>query len=222
MSTKIRSQLFSFSVYLAFFASGAGCLVAEVTWNRMLIVVVGNSLSAAAMIIAVFMGGLGFGSFFAGRFFSRRRPSLVPYILLELSIGLFVLLSPALFDLLAGFFTSLADSTDNRSALTLIRMVVSLTALFLPAFLMGATFPAMISGAAPNNDERHSARTCYLYSTNTLGAALGCFAAGYYMLFEFGVQATLIVAFGLYLAASFSALVARSMSLKGVPEPPRR
>jgi hypothetical protein len=54
-------------IYVAFFASGAACLMAEVTWNRMLIVVVGNSVTATAMIIVVFMGGLGLGSQVGGR-----------------------------------------------------------------------------------------------------------------------------------------------------------
>ena len=43
-----RGFLFKLLVFVAFFASGAASLVAEVTWNRMLIVAVGNSLSAAA------------------------------------------------------------------------------------------------------------------------------------------------------------------------------
>jgi spermidine synthase len=215
MTPTIRRSIFSFCVYLAFFVSGAGCLVAEVTWNRMLIVVVGNSLSAAAMIIAVFMGGLGAGSFVGGRWISRRKASLLPYVVLELSIGLFVLLSPAIFDLLAGMFTSLAESVDNQAGLTLVRMVVSLIALFVPAFAMGATFPAMVSGAAPGTAEHGSVRTAYLYAVNTLGAAIGCFAAGYHLLFEFGVRTTLTVGFCLYIVASLSALVARSVARSG-------
>ncbi|MFO7608551.1 MAG: hypothetical protein R6X35_05050, partial [Candidatus Krumholzibacteriia bacterium] len=56
----------------------------------------------------------------------------------------------------------------------------------------------------------------YLYSTNTLGAAVGCFAAGYYLLLELGVQATLNVACGVYLVASpglFDALTGLFMTL---------
>ena len=75
MSARSRSGLFLLAIMAAFFASGAACLIAEVTWNRMLIVVVGNSLGAAAMIISIFMGGLGLGSFVGGRYFARRRAS---------------------------------------------------------------------------------------------------------------------------------------------------
>lgn len=211
MNHHARSLLRRLFVYSAFFASGAASLIAEVTWNRMLIVVVGNSLSAAAMIIAVFMGGLGLGSYVGGRLFGPRRVSLVPYLVLEVTIGLYVLLSPALFDALSHLFTSLAGSVEDQSGLTAVRLVVSLAALFLPASLMGATFPAIVSGAVRGSPEARSGRTGYLYSVNTLGAAVGCFAAGYHLLFEFGVRFTLLVAFGLYLAAALSALIANRL-----------
>jgi len=208
MASRLRSALFLISVYAAFFASGAASLIAEVTWNRMLIVVVGNSLSAAAMIIVVFMGGLGLGSWLGGRVFGPRRSSLVPYLVLETAVGLYVLASPALFDALAALFTRLAGSIDDRAGLTLVRLVVSLAALLLPATLMGATFPAMISGAAPRDPAKRTGRTGYLYSINTVGAAVGCFAAGYHLLFELGVRFTLTVAFCLYVFAALAALVA--------------
>ncbi len=212
MTFSFRSFLFLICIYVAFFASGAASLIAEVTWNRMLIVVVGNSLSATAMIIVVFMGGLGLGSYMGGKIFRKRAASFVPYLLLEIAIGIYVLLSPSLFELLSHLFTSLAESVHHRATLTIVRMVVSLAALVLPAFLMGATFPAMISGAAPDSPSQRTARTGYLYSLNTLGAALGCFVAGYHLLFEFGVQTTLICAFGLYLLAALCGLGANTIA----------
>jgi len=212
MAFNFRSSIFVFLIYLAFFASGASSLIAEVTWNRMLIVVVGNSLSATAMIIVVFMGGLGLGSYMGGKILGKDRASLVPYLMLELAIGLYVLLSPSLFELLSHLFTSLAASVDHRASLTIIRIVVTLAALLLPACLMGATFPAMISGAAPDSPSQRTARTGYLYSINTMGAALGCFAAGYHLLFEFSVQTTLTCAFVLYIVAALSALTANTVA----------
>ena len=218
MSFDLRSLVFLLTFYIAFFASGAASLIAEVTWNRMLVTVVGNSVSATAMILAAFMGGLGLGSFAGGEYFSRRRPSLIPYILLEIAIGAYVFLSPALFDLLARLFTSLAESFDDRASLAMARSMVSLAALLLPAFLMGATFPAMISGVAPDSSTRRTARTGYLYSTNTLGAAVGCFAAGYYLLGEFGVQSTLTCALGLYVVAVLCAFAARRAAPPGLAQ----
>lgn len=212
MTFNLRSFVFLISIYVAFFASGAASLVAEVTWSRMLIVVVGNSLSAVAMILVVFMGGLGCGSYAGGKIFGSRRASLLPYILLEIAIGIYVFLSPSLFELLSNLFTSLAGSVNDRASLTIVRIIVSMAALFIPAFMMGATFPAMISGAAPDSPLHRTARTGYLYSINTLGAAVGCFAAGYYLLLEFDVQTTLTLALGLYIVAVLCALVANTIA----------
>lgn len=211
MNEQRTSSLYRFSVYIAFLVSGASCLIAEVTWNRMLIVIVGNSLSATAMILMVFMAGLGLGSYAGGKLLGRQNGSLVAYLLLEVAIGLYVLLSPSLFHLLSRLFASMAGSVGDRELLTLLRVGVSLSALLLPSFLMGATFPAMISAAALDSPSRRTGRTGYLYSMNLLGAAVGCFVAGYHLLFEFGVQVTLNVAFALNLTAACCAFVAHTL-----------
>lgn len=157
MTINFRSFIFLISIYVAFFASGAASLTAEVTWNRMLIVVVGNSMSATAMIIVTFMGGLGLGSYIGGKIFGKRAASLVPYLLLEVTIGIYVLLSPSLFELLSHLFTSLAESVNDRASLTILRISVTLAALILPAFLHGCD----ISG----DDLRSSAR--FTVTTNS-------------------------------------------------------
>jgi spermidine synthase len=187
----------------------------------MLIVVVGNSMSATAMILVVFMGGVGLGSYVGGKIFGKLRASLLPYVGLEITIGIYVLLSPSLFNGLADLFTSLSEGVSDRASLTIARIAVSLAALLLPAFLMGATFPAMISGAAPDSASRRTARTGYLYSINTLGAAVGCFVAGYHLLLEFGVQITLTCALGLYVVAALAALLASRVA-KPIPYEPTR
>jgi len=218
MKSNLRKFLFTILIYVAFFASGASSLIAEVTWNRMLIVFVGNSLSAAAMIISIFMGGLGLGSYFGGKFFAGRRRSLLPYLALEMVIGLYVILSPALLDGLTRIFIGLAESVDNGVVLAGIRILTVMAALLVPAFLMGATFPAIVSGTAIGTSSGKTARTGYLYSINTLGAAIGCFAAGYHLLLEFGVQVTLNIAFGMYMVAALSALLANFLNKPGTEE----
>jgi spermidine synthase len=104
MISRFRSFIFLIAIYSAFFASGAASLMAEVTWNRMLIVVVGNSVTATAMIIVVFMGGLALGSQVGGRIFGKRTLVFRPYLVLETVIGIYVVLSPFLFDFLSQLF----------------------------------------------------------------------------------------------------------------------
>ncbi|AJE02491.1 spermine synthase [Geobacter pickeringii] len=179
---------------LAYFSSGAASLCAEVTWNRMLIVVVGNSLAATSMIVVVFMGGLGLGGYAGGKLLARRRCSLLPYAILEVLIAAYILLSPILFDLLAGAFSSLAEQWEQPALLSLLRFAVTVVALLIPATLMGATFPAIMTGVRSRYPGNSYA---LLYGVNTVGAAVGCFVGGYHLLFELGVQATLWLAAGL-------------------------
>jgi spermidine synthase len=216
---RLRTLLFPACIYAAFFASGAGSLIAEVAWTRMLIVVVGNSLTAAALIVVVFMGGLGLGSHVGGRILGSRRASLSKYVLLELAVAAYVLLSSTLLDSLARFFTSFADTAHSPGALTAVRLAVTVAALLVPATLMGATFPIMISATAPADGAKRGARTGYLYSINTLGAAVGSFLGGYYLLLERGVPAALTAAFGCYVAAVLAAL-AGSVLERSAPASP--
>ena len=208
MSLRAQHSLYAPLVYLAFFFSGAASLIAEVTWNRMLIVVVGNSLSATAMILVIFMGGLGLGSLLGGRLFGARRGDLRPYFLMELAVGALVLLSPVLIGALTGAFESAAGRIDAQAGLATVRVLITSCVLLLPAMLMGATYPAIAAGAALDDPRRGSARTSYLYAINTLGAALGTYAAGYQLLLEFGVGLTLRIAFGLYLLAAGAGVLA--------------
>ena len=56
---------------LVFFLTGAAALVYESVWARLLTRVLGSQASATAVVLAVFMAGLGLGAFFAGRYADR-------------------------------------------------------------------------------------------------------------------------------------------------------
>lgn len=201
------SQLQRILLYLIFFVSGSSSLISEITWNRMLVLIVGNTIAATSMILVAFMGGLALGSYWGGRTFSKRRPSLLPYAVIELCIGVYVLFSPLLFQPLSNLFAVLAPSFDGSTILPLTRFLIAFVSLFAPAFLMGATFPAIIAGTALGSSKERASRTGYLYSINTLGAAMGCLGAGYLLLPRLGAQLTLVCAFLLYLLAAIGSLI---------------
>ena len=182
-------------LYFIFFASGVSSLISEITWNRMLVLIVGNTITATSMIVAAFMGGLAAGSYWGGRTFSKLRPSLIPYSFLEACIGFYVILSPLFFNLFANLFAELAPAFAGSTILPLVRLAITFASLFAPAFLMGATFPAIIAGTAHADPKARASRTGYLYSINTIGAALGCLGAGYLLLPRVGSQQTLVWAF---------------------------
>lgn len=201
-------------LYLIFFVSGASSLISEITWNRMLVLIVGNTVSATSTILVSFMGGLALGSYWGGRTFNNIRPSFLPYAILEVCIGLYVLLSPVFFSPLSSLFSNVAPYFAVSDVLHIVRFAITLFSLFIPAFLMGATFPAVIAGAASGLPHKKVSRTGYLYSINTIGASLGCLWAGYILLPKFGAQLTLVVAFSLNIVAAIGGLLLNILSKK--------
>lgn len=64
--------------------SGAGILLAQIAWNRQLLLITGGSTDATAVVLSAFMLGLGFG----GRFFGRKaEQSANPLSVLRLEPG---------------------------------------------------------------------------------------------------------------------------------------
>ncbi|MBI4485181.1 MAG: hypothetical protein HY655_04135, partial [Acidobacteria bacterium] len=79
-------------LYFLFFCSGVSGLIYQVVWVRAFGTVFGNTIYSASIVIAVFMLGLGVGSYVVGRWADRRytnRPDSLLRIFgsFELTIG---------------------------------------------------------------------------------------------------------------------------------------
>src|SRR5690242_4250053 len=81
-------------VALLLFSSGFCALAYQTAWLRMLRLVFGASTAASAAVLAIFMGGLGFGGLVLGRIADRQRSPLRFYGALEAGIALAAALSP--------------------------------------------------------------------------------------------------------------------------------
>src|SRR5262244_1440895 len=90
------------AVLAAFFLSGASSLLFESLWTRELTLVFGSTTLAISTVLATFMGGLGLGSFLAGRRADRMVDPLAAYALVEGGVGLYALAVPLV---LAGYPT---------------------------------------------------------------------------------------------------------------------
>ncbi|MFH1724903.1 MAG: fused MFS/spermidine synthase [Elusimicrobiota bacterium] len=207
-------------LYLIFFFSGCASLISEVAFNRMLVLVVGNTVSSTGMIVMAFMGGLGLGSYLGGRAFGGKRTSLWAYAVLEACIGVYALGSPFLFKLMNGVFAALAPALGGSAVVSFVRFALVFGFLFVPAILMGATFPAIVAGAASGTAERRASRTGYLYGVNTLGAAAGCLGAGYLLLPALGIRVALMWACCLNLFAAGGAACLTRAPSEARPAPP--
>ena len=59
-------------VYLLFFCSGLSGLIYQIVWVRVFGNVFGNTIYSASVVVAVFMVGLGVGSWVVGTWSDRR------------------------------------------------------------------------------------------------------------------------------------------------------
>ena len=159
-------------VYGVVAMSGLTALGAEVVWTRLLALLFGATVYAFSIILAVFLTGLGLGSF-AGSSFARRaqRPGIalaVCQLLLVLAIpfGAFVII-----DVLPYF---LAERDPSRSIW--LRMSMDLfrasLAMLPAAILWGASFPLAVAAAGGGQKDAGSL-VGRVYAANTVGAIFG-------------------------------------------------
>lgn len=183
-------------------ASGACALVYEVVWLRELRLVFGASTPASAAVLAVFMGGLGFGSLLLGKRADAAARPLRFYSTLELGVAATAAISPILLAIVRAVYVRAGGSTTLGAGLgTIVRLLLAALVLLPPTLLMGATLPAAARAAVPGSDPSRRS-TALVYGLNTLGAVLGATASTFLLLEIFGARLTL------WLAATLNALVA--------------
>jgi len=184
--------------------SGAAALVYEVAWTRLLALQLGHTVAAASAVLAAFMGGLAAGASIAGMIPSlssaNRSAALRIYAILELIVAGAALLLPIALGLTIPLLTWAYADGHSPVTLTLVRVTVSLVLVGIPAAAMGATFPVATAAIA-----RVSSDAGLLYTTNTIGAALGAIAAGFWLIPTFGLRATTWVGVALNIAAAAGA-----------------
>lgn len=190
---------FRLLIYLFFFLSGAASLTYEILWTRQFVPVFGNSSYAITVVLAAFMAGLGLGSWWFGRYTDRHRNRLLLYSIIEAAIALSAFIIPLILSFLKKimplFFSSLAESI---LVMGVIRLTFSFMILFLPSFLIGGTLP-VLSRYCIDELKFVSHRLSLLYGLNTLGAAAGVFAAGFFLIETFGLSGTNYIAIALNL-----------------------
>lgn len=193
---------------LVFFASGISALIYQVVWLKYLGLIFGNTVYAAATLIAIFLAGLGIGSEWFSRWFSRRSPLHV-YAALEAGIGLFGAFSPNAFGFLDDAYIATFRTFEGAPLmLGIARAVVCALFLLPPTILMGGTLPVLVRWWGGLGQGRGTAVSA-LYAINTLGAAAGVALAGFYTIPRAGLLMTILLAvvlnFSLALTAAFVA-----------------
>src|SRR5262245_53598554 len=180
-------------ILACFFLSGASGLILEMLWTRMLTLVFGSTTLAVSTVLTAFMGGLGLGSYLAGKFADRVKAPVVGYAAAEASIGVYALLVPVVISLYPGLNRWLWSAFGDRYALlSVLRFAASAALLLVPTTLMGATLPLLARHFVqrPWELRRVGLRIGTLYAVNLFGAVAGAFLAGFVFLPMAGLRIT--------------------------------
>lgn len=174
-----------------FFCSGTTALIYEVIWSKYLSQMFGSTIYAQTVVLAVFMGGLALGNKLFGAKSDHMQRPLRAYGIVEIAIGLYAFFFSYLYAGADQIFVSIgAGIFEQRWLLLLLKGVLSVGLLIVPTVLMGGTLPLIAAWLQKSSVEagRRSAR---FYSVNSLGAVCGSALAGFYLVQQFGIVASL-------------------------------
>lgn len=175
---------------LLFFLSGTAGLILQVVWMYRLGLIFGNAAYATAVTLAAFFLGLAIGGWFLGNASPRFKRPLSAYGFIEIGIALTALLLVPGIEFYQEHYASLVTLTSgNQNLLTVLKFIFSIILLIFPTVLMGGTFPVLAQFIGIEKRQLAS-RGTILYAVNTLGASLGAFVAGFFLLSKYGVDAT--------------------------------
>ena len=191
MAWTLSKRLF----YTAIFISGSSALVYQLIWVRLLGLVFGVSSFAVATVVAVFLLGLGLGSYFFGKWSERTGNPLRIYMYVEVCIAVTSLASYLVIDHLPVYrylYESAYNSLDLYG-MSVVRLLLSVAVLLPPVFFIGGTMP-LIAKYSLTASTTFGSGFSRIYYLNTLGAFAGALLTGFVLVRFLGVFVTLMLA----------------------------
>src|SRR3984885_15997404 len=178
-----RSDMFLLSVL--FLCSGMPALIYQIVWQRILFFIYGVNSQSVAVVVGIFMLGLGLGSLLGGRL-SQRFPErgILLFACAELGVAVFGLISLRLFHWFAAF--------SSGASLPAVIFYTSIL-LLVPTTLMGATLPILVEQLVRSSGSVASS-VSRLYFVNTLGSAIACYFCATFLLRMFSQSGAISVA----------------------------
>ena len=215
MTTQDRAPAFVGPLALFLFAlSGAAGLIYQSIWAQYLGLFLGHAAYAQSLVLAIFMGGMAVGAWWASVRTIHWRNLLRAYAWIELAIGLAAAAFHPVYLAVTGFayehaFPALAGGTGAQ----VFKWCCAAVLIFPQAVLLGSTFPLMSNGLMRRLRVGNGAILGGLYFTNSVGAAVGALVATFVLLptvglpgaMRFGALLNILVAAIAFLLSGTSA-----------------
>ena len=180
--------------FFAALVSGFVTIGTQVSWTRVLTMIIGSSTYAFSIVVALFLIGLAFGAWIVTR--KDRAPRLRSTILVvEVLTALSLLFSLFVLNKIPALLINLGLRLQIASWSGLLALqILSATLLILvPAVLMGMVMPLVLVWAS-SEGKRAVARVGRSYAVNTVGAIAGAFITGFVFIPKASTRFTLLFA----------------------------
>jgi len=179
-------------ILLSFAVTGLAALVYQVAWTRILSLLLGSSVYAFSLILAVFIFGLALGTVTASNLLARIRCLIKGYGISQIIIGFSSLFIVPLFARIPFVNRWVYENLGQQFQLIQgANFITILGLLFIPTFFMGAQFPIVIKILATKL-ETVGQNVGRAYAFNTVGSIIGSFLAGFVLIPMLGIQATIL------------------------------
>ena len=192
---------------LGYGLSGMAAMMFQIAWTRVLVLVVGSSVYALALVVSAFILGLAVGSSIASGIADRLRNPSVAFALAELGIGFSALAMVPVFQSFPEWMLRLVPQlAQDFWSFQLVQFGLIFVVLLLPTACMGMCLP-LVGRALLRGVEQAGATVGTAYSANTVGTILGAFCGGFVLLPHLGVHRTILL--GALLNIAVAAVILR-------------
>jgi spermidine synthase len=175
-------------------ASGFVTISTQVSWTRILTMIIGSSTYAFSIVVALFLMGLAGGAWFVARrdrSHSLRSTILIVEVLTAISLLLSLFVLNKIPSLLINL--GLRFQTSSWPGLLSLQILSATLLILVPALLMGMVMPLVLVWAGSGR-AKAVARVGRSYAINTIGAIAGAFITGFILIPKTSTRFTLLLA----------------------------
>ncbi len=207
-SEQNKEQLAAAKLFLIAAAiTGAASFIYEVSWIRMLSLVLGSSTYAFELMLSAFITGLAFGGIWIKKRIDTIASPIVFLGNVQIIMGIFALLTIPLyvesFEWMAFIMRALSKNADGYLLFTASSHFIALLIMLPTTFFAGMTLPLLTNILLKNGSGEKSIGQ--IYSANTIGAIIGVLFALHVGLPLIGLKLSIVfaafldIALGIYL-----------------------
>ncbi|MCG8325156.1 MAG: fused MFS/spermidine synthase [Thiotrichales bacterium] len=177
-----------------FSLSGFTGLIYESVWSHYLKLFLGHAAYAQTLVIALFMGGMAVGSWFAAARTNKWKNLLLLYAVAEAIIGVFGLVFHQVFEFVMHVSHNSVLPGMEPGWVHAYKWITGAILISPQSFLLGTTFPLLSIGLLRRHSNNTGKTISLLYFSNSIGAAAGVLVAGFVLIRLVGLPGTILSA----------------------------